>query len=59
MFERGIFTRFVTDQGDVHGLQRDVNTLFDDTSFKLSLEELEKRFTKIPIELLHPLLEGG
>lgn len=52
-------TRFVTDHGDVHGLQRDVNTLFDDTSFKLSLEELEKRFTKIPIELLYPLLEGG
>lgn len=54
-----IGSRFVTDQGDVHGLQRDVNTLFDDTPYKLSLDELEKRFAKMPIEILHPLLEGG
>ena len=52
-------TRFVTDRGDVYGLQRDVNTLFDDTSFQLSLQELENRFNEMPIEMLHPLLEEG
>ena len=51
--------RFITDQGDVYGVQRDVNTLFDDTSYKLSLKELENRFYDMPIEILHPLLEGG
>ncbi|CAF4862665.1 unnamed protein product, partial [Rotaria magnacalcarata] len=35
------------------------NTLFDDTSFQLSLQELENRFNEMPIEMLHPLLEGG
>ncbi|CAF3339251.1 unnamed protein product [Rotaria sp. Silwood1] len=52
-------SKFVTDHGDVYGLQRDVNTLFDDTSYKLSLKELENRFNDMPIEILHPLLEGG
>ncbi|CAM2700891.1 unnamed protein product [Rotaria socialis] len=52
-------SKFVTDRGDVYGLQRDVNTLFDDTSFQLSLQELENRFNEMPIEILHPLLEGG
>jgi ATP-dependent RNA circularization protein (DNA/RNA ligase family) len=51
--------RFVTDHGEVYGLQRDVNTLFDNTSYKLSLKELENRFNEMPIEILHPLLEGG
>jgi hypothetical protein len=51
--------RFVTDHGEVYGLQRDVNTLFDDTSYKLSLKELENRFNEMPIEILYPLLEGG
>jgi ATP-dependent RNA circularization protein (DNA/RNA ligase family) len=53
------FIRFVTDHGDVYGLQRDFNNLFDDTSYKLSLKELENRFNEMPIEILHPLLEGG
>jgi len=51
--------RFVADHGEVYGLQRDINTLFDDTSYKLSLKELENRFNDMPIEILHPLLEGG
>lgn len=51
--------RFVTDQGDVYGIQKDVNTLYDETFFQLSLDELEKRFAKLPIEFLYPLLEGG
>ena len=54
-----VITRFVTDLGEIYGLQRDVNTLFDDTSYKLSVKELENRFTEMPIEILHPLLEGG
>jgi TBC domain-containing protein kinase-like protein len=52
-------SKFVTDHGEVYGLQRDVNTLFDNTSYKLSLKELENRFNEMPIEILHPLLEGG
>ncbi|CAF1149659.1 unnamed protein product [Adineta ricciae] len=52
-------SKFVTDHGDVYGLQRDINTLFDDTSYELSLKELENRFNEMPIEILHPLLEGG
>ena len=52
-------SRFVSGHGEVYGLQRDVNTLFDDASFKLPLKELEHRFTEMPIEILHPLLEGG
>jgi hypothetical protein len=51
--------RFVTDHGEVYGLQKDINTLFDDTSYKLSLKELENRFNEMPIEILHPLLGGG
>jgi hypothetical protein len=51
--------RFVADHGEVYGLQRDINTLFDDKSYKLSLKELEHRFDEMPIEVLHPLLEGG
>jgi len=52
-------SKFVSDHGDVYGLQRDANTLFDETLYKLSLDELEKRLAKMPIEILHPLLEGG
>lgn len=51
--------RFVTDHGEIYGLQRDVNTLFDDTCYKLSLKEVENRLNEMPIEILHPLLEGG
>lgn len=53
------FLRFVTDQGDTYGSQKDLNTLFDENFYKLSLDELESRVTKLPIEIVYPLLEGG
>lgn len=49
----------MTDHGEIYGLQRDVNTLFDDTFYKLSLKEVENRLNEMAIEILHPLLEGG
>ena len=49
----------MTDHGEIYGLQRDVNTLFDDTFYKLSLKEVENRLNEMAIEILYPLLEGG
>ncbi|CAF1561151.1 unnamed protein product [Didymodactylos carnosus] len=50
-------SKFVTDQGDIYGLQRDINTLFDDIAIELPLQELDNRFREMPIEILYPLLE--
>ncbi|XP_041457322.1 TBC domain-containing protein kinase-like protein [Lytechinus variegatus] len=46
----------VTDDGDMHGKERDTSSLNDDTVVILSLEQLKKRLENIEEEAYYPLL---